>query len=228
MAIICADTWQDWRGAAVTGDDLTSAAAICAAVDRAVREAIHPFVPDPVTVTSHVMDAPPTPVLLLPLVPARSVTAVYLRPGANGDPSLFTSDYLLTQFLDYFLPIDRPDLGYSRSGILRRRNAGSWGWEYRRPVNRLAPDIDPNRGAVCVSYLAGPASVPDDLFAAAATMVTKLMLSRKMGSQVASASLNGGSYSLPAGALQGLLGDPLVQDVIANYRPPVRISVGGS
>jgi len=217
VAIICADTWMDWRGTAVTGDDLTSAAAICAAVDRAIREAVFPFVPEPVTVTSHVMDAPVGNALLLPLTPARSVTSIYLRWGADGDPALFTSDYLLTAYTDYVLHLDRPDLGYSKSGIVRRRGSSSWGYELRRPVGRLAAATDPNRGAVCVSYQAGAPSVPDDIFGIAAQVVTRLYQTRAMGAPVSSASLNGGSYSL-AGDVSKLLSDGFAAEVLARYR----------
>ena len=43
MAIITPTSWQAYRGTAVTGDDLTSAGAICAAVDAAIRREIAPF-----------------------------------------------------------------------------------------------------------------------------------------------------------------------------------------
>ena len=226
MAIICADTWMDWRGAAVTGDDLTSAASICAAVDRAIREAVFPFVPDPVTVTSHVMDAPVGNALLLPLTPARSITSIYLRWGADGDPSLFTSDYLLTAYTDYVLHLDRPDLGYSKSGIVRRRGSSSWGYEMRRPVGRLAAATDPNRGAVCVTYAAGAASVPDDIFAAAALCVGLLFERRKTGMPLNSESLNGYSYSASGPfTAEAAISSPDVMRILAPYMSP-RIGVG--
>lgn len=226
MAIICADTWMDWRGTAVTGDDLTSAAAICAAVDRAIREAVFPFVPDPVTVTSHVMDAPVGNALLLPLTPARSITSIYLRWGADGDPALFTSDYLLTAYTDYVLHLDRPDLGYSKSGIVRRRGSSSWGYEMRRPVGRLAAATDPNRGAVCVTYAAGPASVPDDIFGAACQAVSLLWGQRSDGAPAASESWNGYSRSLSGPyTAAGVLETPTIASVLASYRA-TRVAVG--
>lgn len=226
MAIIDPIRWQDIRGVTVTGDDLASATAICAMVDAAVRRQIHPFVPEPVTITNHVFDAPVGHKLTLPVLPVRSITSIYVRWGANGDSAAFTSDDLLTEFTDYYFPQDDPVRGYSRSGVVYRRNSSSWGCEWVRPVNRLAPDLDPNRGAVKATWLAGPASVPDDLFGVAATAVTLLYTRRLTGMPVTNESWNGYSYGLAAPFLTSFLQQPDVIDVLNQYRPPFRFAVG--
>lgn len=226
MAIITPPQWNSWRGVTVTGDDLTSAAAICAAVDQAVRRDIYPFVPEPVTITDHVFDAPIGNVLLLPVIPVRGITSLYARWGANGDASAFTGDDLLTAYTDYYLPVDDPVRGYSRSGMVYRRNSSSWGYEYRRPVGRLAWDTDPNRGAVKATWLAGPTSVPDDLFGVACQAVTMLYNRRTLGAPTTSEGWNGYSVSWAAPFLVSFLASPDVRAVLSQYAPPVRIGVG--
>lgn len=227
MAIITATTWQAYRGTTVTGDDLTSAAAICAAVDQAIRRAIFPFVPEPTTVTDCVFDAIVGPALELPVIPVRSITSLYVRWGANGDATAFTSDDLLTNYDDYYLPIDDPVRAYSRSGVVHRRGGVSWGYELRRPYGRLAWAVDPNRGAVKVTMACGPTSVPDDLFMVAANAVTLLYTRRSTGAAYASESWNGRSQSLAGPFLSGALSTPDALEVLANYRPATRFAVGG-
>ena len=107
-----------------------------------------------------------------------------------------------------------------------RRGASTWGYEYRRPYNRLAWDVDPNRGAIKVTFLAGPTSVPDDLFGIAAQAVTLLFARRTTGMPVTSEGWNGYSASYASQFLTGYLTTPDALDVLSNYRPPVRISVG--
>ena len=226
MAIITPTSWQAYRGTAVTGDDLTSAGAICAAVDAAIRREIAPFEPEPLILTDRILDAPIGHVLELPVLPVRSVTSVYLHWGANGDPSAFTSDDLLTAYTDYYLPVDDHVRDYSRSGLVFRRGASTWGYEYRRPYNRLAWDVDPNRGAVKVTFLAGPTSVPDDLFGVAAQAVTMLFNRRTTGTPTTSEGWNGYSASYAAPFLVSFLQSPDVQSVLTYYRPPARVAAG--
>lgn len=226
MPLVTPISWQDFRGVAVTGDDLASATAICAMVDQAIRRQIYPFVPEPVTITDHVFDAPVGHKLTLPVIPVRSITSLYVRWGANGDSTAFTADNLLTPYTDYWMEQDDPVRGYSRSGLVYRRGSSSWGCEWVRPVNRLASDLGPNRGAVKATWLAGPASVPDDLFGVAASAVTLLFNRRLSGTPVTSESWNGYSYSTPAPFLTSFLQTPDVLDVLNQYRQPFRFAVG--
>jgi hypothetical protein len=125
--ILTASEWQAYASTTVTGDDLVACSSWCTAVDAAIKELIAPFVPEPAT-TTVVLDAPMSDKLLLPVVPARSITSVHVRPDANGDSSLFTSDFALTEYTDFYLPTE-PRLGYSKSGILYRRGTKLWGVE---------------------------------------------------------------------------------------------------
>lgn len=194
MAIICADTWMDATGVSATGDNLTALAGWCAAVDAAVKKLIRPFLPEPQTLTLY-LDAPPTNKLILPVVPVRSITSIHLRYDGAGVDANYTSDYLLAaDGTEYALPLDWQPEGYSRSGIVYRRGVSVWGFERRRPLGRLAPATDPNRLALKVVGSFGPASVGDDVFAAAVIATTLLHNRRETGVPLNSESLNGYSY----------------------------------
>lgn len=203
----------------LTGDDLAGLSFWCQAVDGAIKKHIRPFIPESTTFTSVILDAPLGNVLLLPNVPVRSITSLYLRWGANGEAAAFTSDYLLTVNDDYYMPIDTQPEAYSRSGRVFRRGIDVWGYEARRPLGRLAATIDPNRGAISATYVAGPTSVPSDLSAVAVLLVSKMLNSKKFGSMATSASLNTASYSLPGAALEaGIFGDPTIRSMLGEYR----------
>ena len=210
----------------LTGDELAALSFWCQAVDAAIRKHIRPFIPESTTFTSLILDAPTGNVLLLPSVPVRSITSLYLRWGANGEAAAFTSDYLLTVNDDYYMPIDQRPEAYSRSGIVYRRGIDVWGYEARRPLGRLAATVDPNRGAISVTFVAGPTSVPTDLVAVAVLLVSRLRNSKEFGAMAASASLNTASYSLPGAAVeQGMFGDPTIRAMLAEYRT---VRVGGA
>jgi hypothetical protein len=229
MGILSLQEWKVFTGTTTT--DATRDAAITMIlgdVDAAFRQALKPFYPGPVTITDHVMDAPRGNVLLLPVTPARSITSLYLRwfrGESYGDPAAFTAEDLLTQYEDYFMPIDTLPENYSRSGKVYRRRASSWGAEWVRPLGRLASELEPARGAVKVSYLAGTPSTPDDIAMAAALVTSKLYMMRKFGTQVSSASLNGASYSLPGASVGTLLDDPAVSSVLRRYQS-IYVGVG--
>jgi hypothetical protein len=210
----------------ITSTDATRDAAltaILAAVDAAIKKYVAPFYPEPTTITDAILDAPPHNVLQLPVLPVRSITSLYLRWGADGDAALFTSDYLLTVNTDYYMPVDDKIHAYSRSGHVYRRGWSIWALEQRWHVGRLAGQIDPARGAIKATFTAGPASVPEDIELAAMLMTTKLYQSRTFGTQVTSASLNGGSYSLGSGGTAGILQDPTVSALLAPY---ATVSIG--
>jgi hypothetical protein len=208
MAIITAATWTAHTGISTTGADATSVAEFCAAVDAAIRRVIYPFRAEAATITDQIIDAPLDNVLVLPAVPVRSITSLYLKWGANGDPTAFTSADLLTPYTDYYLPIDDDYNSWSRSGRVYRRGASVWGYEMRRPLGRLAVDENPCRGAIKVTYTVGPASgVPADIIAAAVTAVTYLYLRRSTMVIPTSESWNGyskGASILP-NQMQGAL-----------------------
>lgn len=170
--------WQNATGQTVTGAELVALSRWCMSVDAAIRKAIKPYVPNPTTFTDVILDAPPDENLILPAVPVRSIASIYLHPGANGDPSAFTSADLLTAYTDYFLQIDPID-NHSRSGIVRRRPGMAWGAEAYREIGRLGGTYQPNRGAIKVTFAAGPMVIPEDLIGAATLGVSYLMGKKK-------------------------------------------------
>lgn len=195
-ALVTSTSWAAATGLTPTGADRTSVAQWCAGVDSYVRKILRPYSPDPLTLTSFVMDAPPGNVLSLPVLPVRTLTSLYLRWGANGKVADFTADDLLTVNTDYWMPVDPFD-GFSRTGLVHRRGSGTWAWE-RRYANpgSLAPTIDPNRGAILVTATCGETSVPDAITSACVAAVTLLYTRRKTGAPFASESWNGRSQSV--------------------------------
>ena len=219
-ALITAESYQTLTGQTMTGADLTALSGWCAGVNNAVRKHLRPYSPDSVTLTSFVMDAPTGNVLLLPVLPVRTLTSVYWRPGANGEVAAFTSDDLLTVNDDYWMPTDPFD-GYSRKGEVYRRGMSSWQGEYRYANPRsLAPQHDPGRGAILLNATCGETSVPDAITSACALMVSLIYARRKDGAPYASESWNGRSQSL-AGAFTATaaLHSPDVQALLAPFRP---------
>lgn len=196
-AIITSTSFLAGTGLTATGADLTALASICASVDTAIRRMIYPFVVEPATLTDIILDAPNSNELVLPVVPVRSITSIYYRPDANGVLANFTSDFLLDNSAggEYYLKLDRPVDAYSRSGIVQRRVTSMFGGE-RSFANRLslAPSWGPGHGALKVTWLAGPLSIPDDIFEAAKLATALLYTRRKTGLPVTNESWNGYSY----------------------------------
>lgn len=220
-AIITATDYQALTGQTFTGDALTAVSGLCAAVSDALSKYLRPYSPTPVTLTSYPMDAPPSNVLVLPVLPVRTLTAILSHPGANGEVAAFdaTND-LLTVNDDYWMPTDPFD-GYSRDGKVYRRGTGLWGLERRYATQRsLEPTVDPNRGALLVTAACGEASVPDAIREAAKLMVSLLYARRTTGMPVTSESWNGyaGSYAGPFTAT-GAIDSPDVQSLLRAYRP---------
>ena len=215
MAIIDATAWQAATNQTAAGTALTALEWACASVDALVKRAVLPFLPEPQTVTNAVLDAPPVNELQLPYRPVRSITSLYLNTSANGDPAQFTSDYLLTNYTDYYLPVD-PVAGYNRAGVVLRRGASTWGREYHRLPDRLADSSYAVPGAIQVTFAAGTLSVPDDLFAAAMLAVSLLLKRKEFGMIAASESWNGYSPSWAGPFLTSVLESP---DVSALLRP---------
>lgn len=175
-----------------TGADATAITQFCTDVDSAIKRMLAPYYPEPETLTMY-LDAPPSRELILPYRPVRSVTSVYYHPGANGDPTAFTSDDLLTAYTDYQLQVD-PLTSRNDAGILRRVSA-VWGWDWYSPPERLGYRLEAQRGALKVVADVGPASVPPDISNAAYLAVLLMYQWRTTGIPVTSSSWNGASFS---------------------------------
>jgi len=192
--IITSGQYTAWTGQGATGADLLALANHCAAVSDAILKYLRPYSPVPLTVTDAILDAPTGNVLLLPATPVRGDPTIYYRPGAGGDVAAFTSDNLLTAGTDYYMPVNAFD-GWSRSGQVFRRGKSSWGQEWVYANSRsLAATINPNRGAIKVTYAAGETSVPDAVRQAAQLMVSLTFNRRKTGMPLSSESWNSYSY----------------------------------
>lgn len=222
MGILSLQEWRTRTGTTTTDATRDAAiTAILADVDAAFRHALKPFYPGPVTITDHVMDAPRSQYLYLPVVPVRSITSIYLHwfwGESTGDPASFTAADLLTQYDDYYMPIDTLPENYSRSGLVHRRRASAWGAEWTRPVGRLASALQPARGSLKISWLAGPASVPDDIAGVASLATSMLYRRRTHGMPATSESWNGYSTSWAAPFLTSFLESPDVQVVLRRYQ----------
>lgn len=196
--IVDSTIWSASTGTSLTAGsaDELSVQMLCDAVSEALTRRCYPALLAPKTLSLFPFDAPPTPMLLLPR-PIRSISAIYLHPGADGDSSLvdLTAD-LLVAHTDYWLKPDDALTGWSRSGIVYRRGASSWGSEARRAPGTLARVTEPHRGALFVSGSFGPASVSPVVREAACRAVTLVYNSRTHGGAVQSQSWNGGSFSL--------------------------------
>ena len=193
--IIDAQYWMSRSGVTVTGADLASVEEICEEVSSALMSMADPIQIVPLTLTLAAFDAPPELELHLPR-PIRSISAIYVRYGANGDSSTLTAADLLTEFSDWYSPVTNKRKNWNGSGIVYRRGAGIWGYEARRSVGNLAHSVDPNLGAVFVSCEAGPASVDPAVRGAAFTAAMLMYNSRQTGGMVQSQSWNGASFSL--------------------------------
>lgn len=196
MAIISETTWEAWTNQAVTGGASTSIAAICTAVDAAIKRMLLPYLPEPVTITDEILDAPPTRDLILGRRPVRALTSVYYRSDADGVVANFSSDYLLTAGTDYALLVDDPQNGWSQSGIVRRLGGNVWGAGWYRQPTALASRLEGVRGSVKVTYTAGPSAVPSDIEAAAVMAVSLLYNRKEQGAPFGSESWNGRSQSI--------------------------------
>jgi hypothetical protein len=195
VAIIDASTWSSLTTNSVSGDDLVAVEALCSAVSDVITRMCYPNVLEPVTFTLACFDAPLGNVLLLPR-PVRSITAIYLVPDANGDPSGCNSTTLLTNYSGYMLDISDKVANISRTGIVYRRGASWWSFERRWPIGQLASAVESNKGALFVSGEFGPASVAPAVQLAASSAVSLLYERRKKGAPLNSESWNGYSSSL--------------------------------
>lgn len=217
--LIDAVTWAAHTGVSHTGADAIALDRWCGAVRAALLKRLRPYLPEPQTAT-FIIDAPPTGTLILPVRPVRALTSIHLHPGANGDSSLFVAADLLTNYTDYFSPTDPLD-GYNRSGLIHRRGASCWGYEWTRRPTTLASTLDPNRGAVKIVAAVGEATVPEDIRAAGVAAVSLLMNRRTTGMPLNSESWANYSYS-GAGQFtaEAAINSPEVRALLAPYTAP--------
>lgn len=151
--------------------------------------------------------------------------SLYVNRDANGNPALFTSDFLLTMYSDYALDFGPTNATTSDSGIVRFLN-GVLTANRERPLYSLATKVIPTYGAVKVVYTAGYQTVPPAIKAALNLIVRKVWHARKLGVPLVAESLNGYSYSAQnAATMDGLItGDPTVRKLLATFCRP---QVGG-
>lgn len=218
-SLVDSTSYQLATGKTYTGTELASLQFWCGVVSRGLQSALRPFRFEPVTLTNQIYDAPTDPLLTLRVRPVRAITSVYFRSDANGLVSRFTSNYLLdnTDGAEYMLDVDDDLEGIALKGGVLRTNQ-IWGGMWWQPPLRLGSRFTSQPKCVMVSYEAGFVSVPDDVQGAAVHLVTKMLNSRKFGAQVASASLNSASYSLPQNALGNIWDEGIVSDLLRRYK----------
>lgn len=226
MALIDSESFQLLTSQTLTGDALSAASAWCSAISTAVANRIHPFVAEPKTATSFVMDAPFGNVLQL-LRPVRAITSIYLNCSANGAPALFTADTLLdnTNNGEYVLDIDDPETGWSKKGHVLRANGQYWGIQAFRYPATLSSTLRGAPRAISITYDYGCTSVPEDILGACVLAVQLAMQRRKTGAPTASESWNGYSTSAVSQYLAtAIVNSPDVSAMLANYGPGMRFA----
>jgi hypothetical protein len=225
MAILTLAEYKTFLG--VTDTDTARDAswtAIIAEVCDAINQACRPWLFEPTTVTA-IVDAPLDDQLVLPVIPVRSITSLYLNWTASGDPAAFTSDNLLTQYTQYWLEIDDPVNSYSESGIVYKRagswNGQNWGGERRWPVQALGSTLEVGRGAIKVVLAAGTLTVPANVQLAACLMTSLIFNRREKGAPLNSESWNAYSYSTNSAiTAMGAINSPDVVGLLRRYMTP--------
>ena len=219
MSFLTLANYKTWAG--IASVDATRDASLTVVLDE-IEDALKRMLGQPIesaTYTEYI-DAPPGNTIALRWKPVTAVSSVKYAPNSGGDPSLFTSDTALTQYTQWILDVDQPDGTTSKSGVIRVMDRSAWGARRERPVDRLGYRLVPDPRAIQVVYTAGYATVPSAILGAGYLATSKLYLSRKHGAQVTSASLNGGSYSLPGPATaEGALLDPTIQGMLKTFLP---------
>lgn len=221
MCIINAELWSGWANLQLSSPgELASVNAICIQVDKAIKTRLKRTV-ERQTFTGLIFDAPDTPNILLGRYAPITISGFqcWANPLAQGNPVAFDSTSLLTMYTDYALDPDADDPTVSPGNL--RRIGGIWGISYRYRPNLMAPQYDPNRGAVKLTFTGGyaPDNLPPDIIEAACITVSKVLGVRRYGMQVGSESWNGYSYNLPGVGMMinGLLGNPDIRGLLEPY-----------
>lgn len=182
---------------------------------------------------TQILDAPPGSVIITPYAPVIYKPdadppinfELYKLDSANGDPSAFTSNNLLTIYQDYILDMGPRDVTHSESGIVRFLRTPI-ALQFERPIYSLAVKLVPIRGAIKVVYTAGYETVPASIKMVLNLIVRRLFNMRKLGVPLTSESLNGYSYSSQGTATaDGIItGDPTIQKALRTTERP---QIGG-
>jgi len=218
--IITPEIWSAWANLPLANPsaEYTSVNKICQQVDRSIKTRLKRTV-EQQTFTGLILDAPTTPYILLQRYAPITIAGFqcWLNGYAHGNPADFDSTSLLTMYEDYTLDKSEDDAATS-PGTLTRLGA-IWGLTYRFRPYQLAPQFDPNMGAVKVSFTGGYETVPDDIVEAACVTISKVLGVRRYGMQVGSESWNGYSYNLPGVGMMinGLLGNPDIRGLLEPY-----------
>lgn len=173
-----------------------------------------------------ILDAPPYNSLVLPFAPVSFVGfQLWFNYAAQGDPTKFGSEFLLTMYKDYMLDPSNRDITTSESGIVRYLY-GVWGYAYQRLPYTLTASLIPCVGSIKVVYTAGYDTVPPALSGALNLIVRKIYNMRKLGVPMTNESLNGYSYgSQNSASADGVIqGDPTIRGMLKTF---TRAQVGG-
>jgi hypothetical protein len=206
----------------ITGTDATRDASLTQLildVDAAVKRLTGQNI-EQATYTDKILDAPyNTKFLQLPQWPVSSITSLYLNGNAKGDPSLFDSTHLLTNYTDYKLRIDDFVNGRSKRGAVEILSRSYWAyWQQRTLSMPLTNSLTDAPGAIKCTWVAGYATVPDDLKGAVAAAVMLLYDRRQTGSPLTSESWNGRSVGYDgAFTATAAVHSPDVWQVVRHY-----------
>lgn len=173
-----------------------------------------------------ILNAPTYPALVLPFAPVKFDPDtfdlfIWFNSNAQGDPTQFTDDFLLTPYTDWTLETGLTDSTTSENGIVRFQN-GIYGFGRERPVYSLTTKVVPLYGCLKVQYVAGYDPIPAALRGAVNIVVMKLYNARRTGVAMTSESLGGYSYSAQGSATaDGIItGDPTVRKMLSTFSRP--------
>lgn len=217
--IVTPEIYGAWGNLTLSDKERISVEIVCGQVDRSIKNRLKRTLEK--GSYSVVLDAPRTRTISLcrwaPIDP--TTLEVYLNFQANGNPSAFTSDSLLTQYEDYILEnkgeSDTDPFGYCLLTYLK----GFWGVGYYRPPYSIAVKRVDVIGAVKCTFDGGFEIIPEDIVEAACITISKVLGVRRYGMQVGSESWNGYSYNLPGVGMMinGLLGNPDIRGLLEPY-----------
>lgn len=155
--------------------------------------------------------------------PVASITSLYYDPdgwfGTNPS-SPFDATKLLTEGVDYAL--DLTAAGRSDTGVVWRINDVWPHWRRDVRPGTLSWVYHPSRGNIKVTYVAGYATIPDDLQMAVALLVGAEMKSLPNGGPLVSERIGDYSYEMAGERMMGklqVLGS--LRQLLSRYRDPL-------
>lgn len=194
MAIATLADYQKATGSTAASEQITFA---LAAAEETLKQELGTWLLQSTTLTEFYQGTG-RQLLVLRHRPVTSITTVHVdETAAYGFASgSFGSSTLLTQGRDYALDIT--SAGYSRSGLLRRIGDV---WRNTSKIDgNLSPMPMDGAGNIRVVYVAGMATIPDDIKMAHILMTRALLNSIKVGGTIQSQSLDYYSYTLASDA----------------------------